>query len=215
SVLYANGKSRFQLSDAKNTAMIPIRTFLINGTMHILHGDKHISYNPSSGPTALGIAFNPGYYYAVNIKRYSEELKNYTDNIMPKQLTDNTSVSDGVARAGFANTFRHHAWQSLIAMSLGDNIAKRVGDYHERDGIVNVQNGEFNKDNVVDLLNNDYARDYAKGFKFSDVTKDVGSFTNYLNGLAQHIASTVDGYKKDKSFDKIRSVEIKLFDAND
>src|SRR5690606_8854332 len=52
SVLYSNGKPRFQTSDANNTAKIPLYTFMINGTMHILHNGREISFNPSSAPTA-------------------------------------------------------------------------------------------------------------------------------------------------------------------
>ncbi len=111
------------------------------------------------------------------------------------------------------NTFRHFAWQSTIALALGENTAKRVGDYHEADGI-DTQGGEFAKDNIIDLLNNEYAREYSKGFSFSEVTKNAEAYAGYLNGLAQHIASTVDGYKDDAAFDGIRSRDVKLFDAS-
>jgi RHS repeat-associated core domain len=215
-VLFANGKPRFQSEDAKNTAMIPIRSFMINGTMTILHGDKQIEYNPSSAPSAVGIAINPGYYLALNIKAFSGKLLDYTMN----QLVTNVNTATGIDKHsiidGFANTFRHQAWQSLITMALGANTAKRSGDYHERDGIFSdKQKGEFAKDNVIDLVNNEYGRDYAKGFKFSEVTKDINSFTEYLNGLVQHLTSTVDGWKDDKSYDKLRNGETKLFDAKD
>ena len=99
-------------------------------------------------------------------------------------------------------------------MALGENTAKRVGDYHEADGI-KVQGGEFAKDNIIDLMNNQYAREYSRGFKFSEVTKSAEAYAGYLNGLAQHIASTVDGYKEDSKFDGIRSGDVKLFDASD
>ena len=46
-------------------------------------------------------------------------------------------------------------------MALGENTAKRVGDYHEADGI-NTQRWRVCKDNVIDLLNNQYAREYSK-----------------------------------------------------
>lgn len=217
SVLYTNGKPQFAKEDAGNISRKAIYTFQINGTMHIMHDGKHISFNPSSAPTSVGIAFNPGYYYAINIKSFSSELLGAKGDLKAKVSmatgyidTENSKPLEN----GFVNTFRHFAWQSTIAMALGENTAQRVGDYHEADGI-NVQGGEFAKDNVIDLVNNQYAREYARGFEFSKVTKSAKAYAGYLNGLAQHLTSTVDGYKEDKAFDGIRSGKVKLFDAND
>lgn len=47
------------------------------------------------------------------------------------------------------------------------------------------------------------------------MTSAINSFADYLNGLAQHLASTVDGVKDDKRFDGLRSGKITLFDSND
>ena len=160
SILFANGKPRFQVEDAKNTAMIPIRTFMISGTMHILHVNKQIEYNPSPAPSAIGIAINPGFYYALNAQTFSKNLLGFTDNQLPG-LAEKAGVDKKSVGAGFENTFRHQAWQSLLSMALGTDAAKRIGDYHERDGIKNVQKGEFVKDNIIDLVNNEYGRDYA------------------------------------------------------
>ena len=214
-VLMSSGQPRFAKSDANNVAKNPIYTFMIDNTMYIKHNDKLIQFNPSSAPTALGIAVVPGYYWALNIKSYSDALKNYTDNQLVGQVTSGTGIADNLARGGFVNTFRHFAWQSMIALAQGESNAKRAGDYHEADGINNVQGGEFIKDNVIDLLNNEYAREYSKDFKFNEVVSSPESFANYMNGLAQHIASTVDGYKDDQQFEGIRSGTTKLFDAND
>jgi hypothetical protein len=187
---------------------------MINGTMHILHDGKEIEYNPSAAPTLAGILINPGVYYAFNIRAFSKVFLRFTDNQLP-ELAAKAGIDKSSVGSGFANTFRHQAWQSLTTMALGDNIAKRAGDYHERDGIKNIQKGESVKDNIIDLVNNEYGREYGKRFKFSEVTEDINSFTDYLNGLAQHLASTVDGMKDDKQYDKLRSGETKLFDAKD
>ncbi|MBK7908975.1 RHS repeat domain-containing protein [Candidatus Pollutiaquabacter sp.] len=216
-ILYACGQPRFAREDAGNISRKALYAFQINGTMHIMHDGKHVSFNPSSAPSGLGLAINPGFYYATNIKWFSNELLDSKGDLKAK-----VSVATGNADSkeskplenGFVNTFRHFAWQSTIAMALGENTAKRVGDYHEADGI-NTQGGEFAKDNVIDLLNNQYAREYSRGFRFSEVTKSAEAYAGYLNGLAQHIASTVDGYKEDSKFDGIRSGEVKLFDASD
>ncbi len=214
-VLTSSGRPRFAKFDANNTAKNPIYTFMIDNTMYIKHNDKLIQFNPSSAPTSMGIAIIPGYYFALNIKSYSDALKNYTDNHLVGQVTKSTGTADNLARGGFVNTFRHFAWQSLIAMAQGENNAKRAGDYHEADGINNVQGGKFIKDNVIDLINNQYAREYSKDFNFAEVVKSPESFADYMNGLVQHITSTVDGYKDDKQFEEIRNGSTKLFDAKD
>jgi hypothetical protein len=100
-------------------------------------------------------------------------------------------------------------------MRYGESLAKDAGDYHEADGIINVQSGKFSKDNVVDLVNNHYAREYAKGFDFDKVTQSLDAFVGYLNGLARHVVSTVDGYSGDHSYDNIRSGKTNIFNAGD
>jgi RHS repeat-associated protein len=221
-VLYASGQPRFAKEDAGNISRKAIYAFQINGTMHIMHNGKHISFNPSSAPTKIGLAFNPGFYFATNIKSFSDVLlkgKAGRDDLMAKVSVATGYIDGDVSKPvgnGFVNTFRHFAWQSTIAMALGEGTAKRAGDYHEADGIIgDKQKGAFAKDNVIDLLNNDYAREYSRGFKFSEVTKSAEAFAGYLNGLAKHVASTVDGYKEDKAFDSIRNDDMKLFDASD
>ena len=98
SVLYSNGRPRFEKQDEKNTAKIPIWTFMINGTMNIMHGNKHIEFNPSAAPSALGIAFNPGYYYSINIQSFSKDLLGYTDNQLPG-LAINAGVDKKLSRS--------------------------------------------------------------------------------------------------------------------
>ncbi len=73
-VLYASGQPRFATEDAGNISRKVLHAFQINGTMHIIHNGKHISFNPSSAPTGLGLAIGPGFYFAINIKRFSNEL---------------------------------------------------------------------------------------------------------------------------------------------
>ncbi len=102
----------------------------------------------------------------------------------------------------------------MLTMAYGEEDAKTTGNYHEADGIINTQHGDFIKDNIIDLLNNNYGREYGKKFDFNTVTKDIISFTDYLNGLVQHLTSTVDGYKNDKDYDNLRTGKVKLFDIN-
>ena len=221
-ILFASGVPMFKTEDAGNISRYSVYAFNINSTIHILHNGKHISFNPSSAPTQLGLAFNPGYYFALNIKEFSDRMLkgNSTKRDLISKVSAATGYKDGdiskpIAN-GFVNTFRHFAWQSTIAMALGEGTAKRVGDYHEADGIFSdQQHGKIAKDNIIDLLNNEYAREYARDFNFNDVMKSAESYANYLNGLAQHITSTIDGYSHDSAFDGIRSGEIKLFDPCD
>jgi hypothetical protein len=215
-VISSDGKAMFQVSDKNNTAYYPIKANLVNGTMHIEHNGKNIQFNPSSAPTMLGLAVNPGFYYSLNIRSFSKSFLSFTDNQLPRLVTGATNLENQQAGAGFINTFRHYAWQSLITMALGKSAAQRSGDYHEKDGVFHPsQNGQFIKDNIIDLVNNEYARDYGKGFDFKEVVKNTDNFAEYLNGLVQHLTNTVDGYKEDRSFDKLRSGEIKLFNGND
>ncbi len=220
-VLYMSGQPRFAKEDAGNISRKTLYTFQVYGTMHIMHDGMHISFNPSSAPTKLGLAINPGFYYATNIKFFSDVLlkgKAGRDDLMAKVSVATGYIDNDVSKPigdGFVNTFRHFAWQSTIAMALGENTAKRAGDHHEMQGIKIFQGGEFKKDNIIDLMNNQYAREYSRGFKFSEVTKSAEAYAGYLNGLAQHIASTVDGYKEDSKFDGIRIGDVKLFDASD
>lgn len=188
-----------------------------NGTMHIIHGYKEIEFTPSNAPTKGGLIVYPGYYIDLNIKSFSNALLKLTDDrdALPKMVRNATGNQQKNVGEGFGNTFRHQAWQSLLTMALGEDIAKRAGNYHEADGIINTQNGSFIKDNIIDLLNNEYGRDYGKGFKFSDVTKDINSFTDYLNSLVRHLTSTVDGYKNDPDYDNLRSGKVNLFDPKD
>jgi RHS repeat-associated protein len=212
-VLMSNGQPRFQLENANNITRMPLYTWMINGTMFIMHQEKIISFNPSSAPNAVKLAFTP----SLNLHGamcFSKTLLAQTPRLT-ESISAETGVSQGVAGNGFANTLRHFAWQASLTLAYGENAAKALGDYHERDGIINVQDGKFAKDNVIDLINNEYARDYAKGFDFQQVMSSPENYADFLNGLAQHIANTVDGYKDDKSFDRIRSGEFKLFDAND
>ena len=215
-VLSFTGKPIFSINDKNNTARLPIYVSMLStGAIYVMHNDKGIEFNPSSAPTLLHILVYPGYYYALNIRSFSKTLADYTDYVLPNKINDITGVDINISKGGFANTFRHFTWQSMIAMSLGQKAAEMAGDYHERDAIVNAQDGSFIKDNVIDLLNNSYAREYAKGFNFNEVTKDINSFAGYLNGLVQHLTSTVDGYKEDKQFDALRSGEQKLFNSED
>ena len=99
-------------------------------------------------------------------------------------------------------------------------MRKDIGDYHEADGLgqnkkVSAQkyNG-YIKDNIIDIVNNNYARDYGKKVDFEKATSSIENYTDFLNGLAQHISSTVDGYKNDKAFDGIRNGSVKVFDKN-
>lgn len=89
----------------------------------------------------------------MNIKGFSDELLAMKGDLKRK-IADATGYKN--TENGFINTFRHFAWQSTIALALGNNVAQKVGDYHEKDGI-NTQGGEFSKDNVIDILNNHYA----------------------------------------------------------
>ena len=207
------GKPMFAKEDADNISKQIIYSYINykDQTLEITHGKTVIEYNHSGAPTMLGIALYPGYYLALNIRSFSNEMLTFSRGL-DSELTETTGYRGRQLNNGFINTFRHFAWQSTITLALGADIAKRVGDYHEKDGI-EVQKGEFAKDNVIDLLNNHYAREYAKDFDFKEVTKDAESYANYLNGLAKHIVSTVDGYKDDAAFDSIRSGETKIFGA--
>ena len=101
-------------------------------------------------------------------------------------------------------------------MAFGKTVAKMASDYHERDNILMKSNERnFSKDNVIDLVNNEYVREYGNKFDFNTVTKDLNSFTEYLNGVVQHVLSTVDGYSKDERFKDLASGQKKLFKSND
>lgn len=216
-VVKMDGNSAFPQSDLKNTSYDEI--FLIpNGkTANIIHSTPNsltkIEFNPSSAPGAFTMGVLYPFTQLIATREWSKGWVKFTDNELPSMITLATGSEQNAA--GFANTFRHYSWQSLLTAGFGKGFAKGIGDYHEADGLeANKPKGSFIKDNIIDIVNNHYAREYGAGIDFDNATSSIDNFVDYLNGVSQHIASTVDGYKDDKSFDGIRSGKVKMFDKS-
>ncbi|WP_443938770.1 RHS repeat domain-containing protein [Pedobacter sp. MW01-1-1] len=222
-VVRMDGNSVFPKSDLKNTDSEEIFVRMNYKTVNIIHSTPNlitkIEFNPSSVSGAAGIWWKYGADKLLAAQHYSKNWVRFTDTKLPAILNKATGVEQNAA--GFANTFRHYSWQALLTASNGKQFAKDIGDYHEADGLtVNSQLSAQNfkgyiKDNIIDLTNNHYARMYGEKIDFKKVISSIDNYTDFLNGVAKHIATTVDGYKNDKSFDGIRNGSVKLFDKKD
>jgi RHS repeat-associated protein len=104
---------------------------------------------------------------ALKIGDYSKGSTNISTNAV--RFSTRIGLQENAAHEGSqVNAFRHTLWQATIADKFGGDIAKQVGDAHEENPSVNLNNRTFSgkdalsqADQTIDLLNNQIGRGIA------------------------------------------------------
>jgi len=117
-----------------------------------------------------------------------------------------------------SNAFRHTIWQAIITQIFGSEIAKEVGDAHEKNPKANLSQRYFcgpkakeESDQVTDLLNNNLGREIGKTF-----SGNIKSLVSYVINIFSNEGLYVnEENKSDNSFHvirkKISQEEIKCY----
>ena len=93
------------------------------------------------------------------------------------------------SHVGYENTFRHILWQSTMTILYSNDLAKALGDVHERD---NTHGGDF--DRTADIINNIWGRKLGEELKnklklpTSNWTPEITA--KYLNGVINYMVKT-------------------------
>jgi len=104
---------------------------------------------------------------------------------------------------GWGKVFRHMVWQGIITIQYGRETAENVGNAFER-GFSGLHGDTANEQDwsFVDILNNEYARQYAEEFqKKHGELKTKKNIVKFLNFMAD---KTVEAYNKAHAKDKNR-----------
>jgi len=117
--------------------------------------------------------------------------------------------------AGIGNTFRHFVFQSILGIQTNENVAKRIGDFHERE---DIENGEFQfEDQIADLINNHHARDFLEEInvdRLESISSPEGT-SNFLNQVVRQVLDSDDIYNTDSRFNDIINGNEDLFSPED
>ncbi|MDR0971051.1 MAG: RHS repeat-associated core domain-containing protein, partial [Bacteroidales bacterium] len=118
------------------------------------------------------------------------------------------------------NAIRHTLWEAMLTNELGEDHAKRVGNSHESNTKINLNQRQFGDiekaDNMVDLLNNAIGREIGKKNKGTNnktlAKKVIDEF--YKNGLwtVRDNGNNVFSIEKTKISKEQRDAAIKEID---
>ena len=126
-VVKMDGNSVFPKSDLKNTDYNKVFVIMNGKTANIIHntpaGVTTIEFNPSSAPSPGKLWFRYGFDQLIAANDYSKKWVRFTDSTLPSMINIATGTEQNAA--GFANTFRHYSWQSLLTAGVGEKFAKR------------------------------------------------------------------------------------------
>ncbi len=107
-------------------------------------------------------------YIAAQVGEVSPGSTNISTNTV--RFATRIGLNENAAHEGSqVNAFRHTLWQASITTEFGESVAKQIGNAHEDNPFVNLQQRSFTgksalsqADQTIDLLNNQIGRQLGK-----------------------------------------------------
>ena len=104
---------------------------------------------------------------------------NFQVNLQNAKILKKTTKSNDL-EGSEGNAYRHVLWQAMITSEFSEEIATQIGNVHEDDAMVNLDERLFKTvseaDQTIDLLNNEIGRAIGKrnpGCSKNDLAKEV------------------------------------------